>query len=96
MQNSKMKKVSNHKLIEGIFEPEEAKKLLNSLINKKINFHSLEDFSNLIRFNKDAAHSKKRIEELNEMKSLIQIVIEQALEEKLNLDIECSIKISLK
>jgi hypothetical protein len=96
MQNSKMKKVSNHKLIEGIFEPEEAKKLLNSLINKKINFHSLEDFSNLIRFNKDAAHSKKRIEELNEMKSLIQTVIEQAQEEKLNLDIECSIKISLK
>lgn len=54
-----MKNESQHKLIEGIFDPNEAKTLLNSLINNKISFHSLEDFSSQIRFNKDTYHSKK-------------------------------------
>jgi hypothetical protein len=45
-----MQNKSEHKLIDGIFEPDEAKNMLNSLINNKINFHNLEDFSNSIRF----------------------------------------------
>ncbi len=90
-----MKNESQHKLIEGIFDPNEAKTLLNSLINNKISFHSLEDFSSQIRFNKDTYHSKKRIEELNKMKALIDVVINQAEVEKHTLEIECMIKISV-
>ena len=90
-----MKNESQHKLIEGIFDPNEAKTLLNSLINNKISFHSLEDFSSQIRFNKDTDHSKKRIEELNKMKALIDVVINQAEVEKHTLEIECMIKISV-
>lgn len=90
-----MKNESQHKLIEGIFDPNEAKTLLNSLINNKISFHSLEDFSSQIRFNKDASHSKKRIEELNKMKGLIEEVIHLAETEKHTLEIECMIKISV-
>jgi len=90
-----MKNESQHKLIEGIFDPNEAKTLLNSLINNKISFHSLEDFSSQIRFNKDANHSKKRIEELNKMKGLIEEVIHLAVTEKHTLEIECMIKISV-
>lgn len=90
-----MKNESQHKLIEGVFAPNEAKNLLNSLINNKISFHSLEDFSNQIRFNKDTNHSKKRIEELNKMKTLIEDVINQADTEKHTLKIECMIKISV-
>lgn len=90
-----MKNESQHKLIEGIFDPNEAKTLLNSLINNKISFHSLEDFSSQIRFNKDANHSKKRIEELNKMKGLIEEVIHLAETERHTLEIECMIKISV-
>ncbi len=90
-----MKNESQHKLIEGIFDPNEAKTLLNSLINNKISFHSLEDFSSQIRFNKDTNHSKKRIEELNKMKALIEEMIIQAETEKHTLEIECMIKISV-
>ena len=90
-----MKNESQHKLIEGIFDPNEAKTLLNSLINNKISFHSLEDLSSQIRFNKDANHSKKRIEELNKMKGLIEEVIHLAEKEKHTLEIECMIKISV-
>jgi hypothetical protein len=90
-----MKNESQHKLIEGIFDPNEAKTLLNSLINNKISFHSLEDFSSQIRFNKDTYHSKKRIEELNKMKALIDVVINQAEAGKHTLEIDCIIKISV-
>ena len=48
------------KLIKGTFSPEQAKIILNSLINSKINFHNLEDFSNSIRFNSDDSYSKKK------------------------------------
>ena len=91
-----MKNESQHKLIEGIFDPNEAKTLLNSLINNKISFHSLEDFSSQIRFNKDTYHSKKRIEELNKMNTLINDVIIQAETEKHTLEIECIIKITVR
>lgn len=91
-----MKNESQHKLIEGVFAPNEAKNLLNSLIDNKISFHSLEDFSNQIRFNKDTNHSKKRIEELNKMKTLIDKVINQAEIGNHILEIECLVKISVK
>jgi hypothetical protein len=91
-----MQNKSEHKLIDGIFEPDEAKTMLNSLINNKINFHNLEDFSNSIRFDINAIHSKKRVIELNEMKTVINELINQAQNDKLNLDIKCMIHISLK
>ena len=49
--------------IDGEFTPAGAAKVLFPLINNKINYHSLESFSNEIRFEKDATNSKKRISE---------------------------------
>ena len=54
------------KLIEGVFSPQEAIKLISSLIQSKINFHKLDDFSNHIRYNKEIESSKNRIVELNQ------------------------------
>jgi hypothetical protein len=50
------------KLVEGQYTTVEAKKILLGLINSKINFHQLENFSNEIRFNENTDHSKIRIE----------------------------------
>lgn len=61
-----MKNENHHefKLIDSIFTPEEASSVLTTLINSKINYHRLDDFSNHIRFDRDLTHSQKRIKEL--------------------------------
>lgn len=51
-------------LIEGIFEPDDALKVVSAVISSKINYHNLDAFSNSIRFNDDGSHSKKRVEAL--------------------------------
>lgn len=52
------------KLIEGNFLPNEAGKVLFSLINSKIDYHNLEHFSAQERSDGDLEHSKQRIEYL--------------------------------
>lgn len=55
-------------LIDSTFTPDEANSLLTSLIAHKINFHKIDDFSNHIRYDRDSAHSRKRIEALQKTK----------------------------
>lgn len=84
------------KLIDGVFSPQAAEKVLTTLINSKINYHNLEDFSNHIRFNKDIAHSKKRIAELNEEKEKIKNLLEYATANSLDVVVNSLVEISLK
>jgi len=81
------------KLIDGEFTPAEAAKILFSLINYKIKHHSLESFSNEIRFEKDTSNAKKRIVELQEAHASIQQVLEQAEEKGLKLNVTSQITI---
>ena len=63
------------KLIDGVFEPNEALRVLSGVLNSKINYHKLEDFSNLIRFDGAISNSKKRINELqNSHQELIELM----------------------
>lgn len=89
-----MKNEQVFKLIDGVFTPEEAGKVLTALINSKINHHNLEDFSNHIRFNNDLSHSKKRVVELNEAKEKIKNLLEVAEANGLNLVVNSTIEIS--
>lgn len=82
-------------LIKGTFSPEQAKNILNSLINSKINFHNLEDFSNSIRFSLDDSYSKKRIEELNEMKIIINQLMSNADLKGHKVEMKCQFEIKL-
>ena len=45
-----MTSTNNIKLIEGNFNPDEAKEVLLSLFNHKIQFHEAKNFSSEIRF----------------------------------------------
>lgn len=56
-----------YKLIDGTFSPEDAKTVLLTLVNDKINYHKMEHFSHHERFGKDLKHSAKRIEELEKL-----------------------------
>jgi hypothetical protein len=66
------------KLIDGEFSAEETQKILMSLINNKIDFHSLIAFSNHIRFNNDVNGSKKRIAELTQTRDKIAEITKKA------------------
>lgn len=83
------------KLIDGIFEPTEAIKVLSGVINSKINFHKLEDFSNHIRFDGSLSNSKKRIDELNQSLQDFIALIAIAKNKNLKISIKSDIIIEL-
>ena len=56
-----MENIHNYTLIDGIFEPLEAQRLILDLINTKINYHNREAFSENIRFNNSSNLSKERV-----------------------------------
>lgn len=87
--------MKEYKLIDGEFSPDDAKKVLLSILNSKINFHNLLSFSNHIRFNNDINTSKNRIEELNNTKTAIIELIDKATKDNLSLKIKSNITIEL-
>nr|WP_314839880.1 hypothetical protein [uncultured Flavobacterium sp.] len=91
-----MKKEYQFKLVEGQFEPTEAGKVLFSLINSKINYHNLEQFSNEIRFNQDHLHSKRRRETLQEASDYIKELINEADAKNMELRINGVIQIEMR
>lgn len=84
------------KFIEGKFSPEEAKEILVDLLNHKIRFHSLKNFSFEERFGKPVEGSQKRIEDLKASREKIILVIQQAKDNNTNLRIESSINIAFE
>ncbi|CAM2820673.1 hypothetical protein [Flavobacterium frigoris] len=83
------------KLVEGQYTSLEAQKILLGLINSKINFHQLENFSNEIRFNEKSTHSKIRIELLTNASANISDLIAYSLLNDMQFKIEGNIQISL-
>lgn len=74
-----MKDQLEFKLVKGEFAPEEAGKVLFSLIQNKINYHNVEILSRQIRFgfDDDVSHSEKRVADLKKInKSLIAFLKE--------------------
>jgi hypothetical protein len=85
----------NFKLIDGVFNSKEAKKIIISLINNKINYHNLEDFSNHIRFNNDLSNSQKRISELQNAQKMIEELVDLAEKNQWKLKIESTVEITI-
>jgi hypothetical protein len=75
-------------LIDGTFNPVEAKRVLFTLIKDKINFHELEIFSTNERYGIDLPNSKTRIKDLNKALVNIEEVINEL--EKSNFEIKIS------
>ncbi|WP_295335771.1 hypothetical protein [Flavobacterium sp.] len=85
-----------YKLIDGTFSTENADQILTALLNYKIDYHSREDFSNHIRFNRDIEHSKKRIQELTQTKKAVKELIANTQSDKFNLVINSTITVRLE
>lgn len=84
------------KLISGSFTPDEAKEILFEMLTSKINFHNVKSLSSLVRFNNPNLESELRIKELQQTKEQLIELIQQALADNLNLNVEATIEISFQ
>ncbi len=91
-----MENNQDFKLIDGTFSGEDTEKIVTALINYKIDYHSREDFSNHIRFNKSIEHSKKRIQELIETKESIKKLLANSKSKDIKFVIKSNISIELE
>lgn len=83
------------KLIDGVFTPHEANSILVTLINNKINYHKLDDFSHHIRMDRHPHHSKERVAELLEAKTELRSWISLVQQHSSNLIVKSFITIEL-
>lgn len=87
--------VQHIQLINGEFNPEDAQRILLSLINSKIQYHQVEIFSLEERFGIEATQSKDRIEELKLSVRDIQEIIKEATEAGMKLKVTSTVDIQL-
>ncbi|HBI00370.1 MAG TPA: hypothetical protein PLL09_15890 [Flavobacterium sp.] len=80
-------------LINGTFQPAEAKNVLFTLIKDKINFHELEMFSAYERYGIELPNSKKRVAELKNALSQIEETIIEFEKSNSNIQIKGKIEI---
>lgn len=80
-------------LINGTFQPAEAKNVLFTLIKNKINFHELEMFSAHERYGLELPHSKKRVTELKDALLQIEETIKEFEKSNSNIQIMGAIEI---
>lgn len=91
-----MNKIEKLKLIEGEFSFNEAKEILTSMFNSKINFHNIQNWSSQERYGKDDETAQMKIPLLkNEIEKLDEIILEAKANNK-KLIINSEINISLK
>jgi hypothetical protein len=76
-----MKKTETIDLIKGTFTPREAQELLLNLLNSKINFHNIKNWSSRERFGKPDAGSEQRLKHLMESRSKVQTLFSELINE---------------
>lgn len=89
-----MEKKHSLKLIEGQFEPSQARSLLFDLIGYKIRYHNSEAFSIKERYNGDISYSLKRVSELKESLAKLEDILSYTVEKGLKLKVDSFIEIS--
>lgn len=90
-----MKDPQHFTLLDGTFTVPEASRVLLSLINSKLDYHSMEKLSNEERFGRDLAQSEIRLRELSDLKSSVKDIIASADRNQQKLKIEGQLKITL-
>lgn len=83
-------------LVEGIFDAEDAKEILLTLLNNKIKYHNERMFSHEERFNKPCDFSIKRKKELQQTYEAVRDLLNQYKEEGKEVSIHSDICITVK
>lgn len=90
-----MKDTHQFQLIDGTFRPEDASRVLLSLVDRKMDYHRAEKFSNEERFGRDSSHSEKRLGELARLKEALSDLLASAETGRQNVAISGRIEITL-
>ena len=90
-----MKKKQGLKLIDGLFDPADARTILLTLINNKIQFHKLESFGITVRSSGDVSTHEKRIKELSKVSEEVKKIMAYASENNLQIKVNSKIEIEL-
>lgn len=90
-----MEKIENIELIKGTFTPREAREILVELLNSKINFHNLKNWSSHERAGKPDAHSEQRLAYLNESRKKVETFFAEHINEEKNVTINSNIEITI-
>jgi len=80
-------------LINGVFEHLDTKEIILSMLDKKIEFHELNSFRNLVKLNKKDLNLEKRINELKKARILFVEFINSNKDKNFKIDSEIMIKI---
>ena len=91
-----MKKTETIELIKGAFTPNEAKEILLQLLDSKINFHNLKNWSSRERFGKLDADSEQRLKILKESRKKVEKLFSKSNIEEKNMIINSSIEIKIE
>ena len=90
-----MTKIENLTLIEGNFSEDEAREIITSVFNSKINFHNIKNWSSQERFGKNDEIAQNRIPSLNKEIEKLQKILLEAKAKNKRLLISSQINISL-
>ena len=91
--NKIMEQPQIFKLIDGTFSATDARSVLAAIVSAKINFHSLKQFSETIRFGDDMSQSAQRISELKKLNEELNTLLDEADLQGLHLKINGNIEI---
>lgn len=90
-----MKKTETIELIKGTFTPDEAREILLRLLNSKINFHNLKNWSSRERFGKPDAASEERLRHLEESRKKVEALVSESINEEKTMIINSSVEINI-
>lgn len=91
-----MKKTEIIELIKGTFTPIEAREIILQLLDSKINFHNVKNWSSRERFGKPDADSEQRLEHLVESRKRVQALISKSIDEEKTMTINSIIEINIE
>ncbi len=90
-----MKSENKFKLIEGVFNPDDAKEVIINLLQNKLQFHSNKLFSSEIKFGIKDEYSKERLKQLNQSKTELLEILKECELNNYSLKINSSIEIEI-
>jgi hypothetical protein len=87
------KEIGVFDLVKGDFTTSDASEIVSDLIDKKINFHNVKNFSQEVRFNSEDQNSKQRILELKLAQEEAKNLIDKANKAGKSIRVNCFVSI---
>jgi len=82
-------------LIKGTFTADDARDVLLSILNYKINYHQMKNFSSELKTGKEEAVTTERIEQLRKTREQVIAAIEEAVENGYLLNVKADLHIEM-